>query len=227
MKKVLLATAIAAMSTTAAMADVSISDYQAGKVHALMTSANSFESRGINIVENSNKLAVHKTVTAWNKGWNAAEGNNQAELRDSVSITTLYTSSHGTLTVESSNIVVSADGLSAQVTTGEGVTHTILSADVNTRVIGNADLRDSRAAEVSVVEGTSISDTVGSVGEIVDEVVISISGTGAQLSAADSFAEISDKVEYAVQNSYDAGFSDGYTAGYNDGFAAAKGVVKN
>ena len=55
MKKVLLATAIAAVSTTAAMADVSISDYQEGKAHALMQAANSFEARGINIVENSNK----------------------------------------------------------------------------------------------------------------------------------------------------------------------------
>ena len=68
MKKVLLATAIAAVSTTAAMADVSISDYQEGKVHALMQTANTFEARGINIVENSNKIAVHKTVNAWNQG---------------------------------------------------------------------------------------------------------------------------------------------------------------
>ena len=94
MKKVLLATAIAAVSTTAAMADVSISDYQEGKIHALMQTANTFEARGINIVENSNKLAVHKTVNAWNQGWNALEGNNEAELRSSVSVTTclLYTS---------------------------------------------------------------------------------------------------------------------------------------
>ena len=224
MKKVLFATVAAVMSTTAAMADVGFSE---GRITALMTAANNFESRGINIVENSNKLAVHKTVTAWNQGWNALEGDNEAELRSSVSITTLYTSSHGTLTVESSNIVVAPDGLSAQVTTGEGVTHTILSADVNTRVIGNADLRDSRAAEVSAVEGMSLSDSVGSVGEIVDEVVITISGIGVQISEVDSFDEISYKVEHAVQNSYDAGFSDGYTAGYDDGFAAAKGVVKN
>ena len=65
------------------------------------------------------------------------------------------------------------------------------------------------------------------VGDIVDEVVISISGTGVQLSAVDTFDEISSKVENAVQNSYDAGFEDGYSAGYDDGFAAAKGVVKN
>ena len=227
MKKVLLATAIAAMSTTVAMADVSISDYQAGKVHALMTSANSFESRGINIVENSNKLAVHKTVTAWNKGWNAAEGNNQAELRNSVSVTTLYFSDLTQLTVESSNIVVAPDGMSSTVTTGEGEVLTILATDVNTTFTRNESIRDGRAAEVSVEEGSSISDSVGSVGEIVDEVVITISGTGIQISEADTFSEISYKVENAVQNSYDAGFSDGYTAGYDDGFAAAKSVVKN
>ena len=123
MKKVLFATAAAVMATTAAMADVS---YNTGKVHALMTVANSFEARGINIVENSNKIAVHKTVNAWNQGWNALEGNNEADLRGKVELTTLYTTGpHGTLTVESSNIVVAANGLSAQVTTREGVTHTI------------------------------------------------------------------------------------------------------
>ena len=209
------------------MAEVSISDYQEGKVHALMQTANTFEARGINIVENSNKIAVHKTVNAWNQGWNALEGNNEADLRGKVEITTLYLTDGNALTVESSNILLSADGLSAQVTTGEGEVLTIQAADVSTYFIQNVSMRDNRAAEVSVVEGTSISDSVGSVGEIVDEVTISIAGTGAQISAADTFAEISDKVEYAVQNSYDAGFEDGYTAGYNDGFAAAKGVVKN
>ena len=227
MKKVLFATVAAVMSTTAAMADVSISDYQVGKAHALAQVANKFDARGINIVENSNKIAVHKTVNAWNQGWNALEGDNQAELRDNVSITTLYTSSHGTLTVESSNIVVSADGLSAQVTTGEGVTHTILSANVDTRVIGNADLRDSRAAEVSVDEGTILSGAGGTDVEFAERVSITISGAGVRLNSTDTFDVISDKVENAIQNSYDAGFSDGYTAGYDDGFAAAKGVVKN
>ena len=192
-----------------------------------MQTANTFEARGINIVENSNKIAVHKTVNAWNQGWNALEGENTVDLRSSVSVTTLYTSSHGALTVESSNIDIAADGLSAEVTTGEGDVYTILAADVNTVITQNVDLRDNRAAEVSVEESMSLSDSVGSVGEIVDEVVISISGAGVQISSVDTFDEISSKVENAVQNSYDAGFSDGYTAGYNDGFAAAKGVVKN
>ena len=82
MKKVLLATAIAAMSTTAAMAEVSISDFQVGKVTALMETANKFDARGINIVENSNKIAVHKTVNAWNQGWNALEGENTVDLQE-------------------------------------------------------------------------------------------------------------------------------------------------
>ena len=91
MKKVLFATAAAVMATTAAMADVSYSD---GKIHALMETANKFESRGINIVENSNKIAVHKTVNAWNQGWNALEGDNEVDLSASVLVTTclLYTS---------------------------------------------------------------------------------------------------------------------------------------
>ena len=86
MKKVLFATVAAVMSTTAAMADVGFSE---GRITALMTAANNFESRGINIVENSNKLAVHKTVTAWNQGWNALEGENTADLDAEVHITTL------------------------------------------------------------------------------------------------------------------------------------------
>ena len=138
---------------------------------------------------------------------------------------TIY-STQGTFTVEKDS--VSVEGTVATFTNAIGVEYSIdateLTQPTNEFTIS---LRDGRAARVSAVEGTSISDSVGSVGEIVDEVVISISGTGAQLSAADTFAEISDKVEYAVQNSYDAGFSDGYTAGYSDGFAAAKGVVKN
>ena len=82
------------MSTTAAMADVSISDFTVGKVTALAETANKFEARGINIVENSNELAVHKTVNAWDQGWNALEGENTVDLRSSVSVTTclLYTS---------------------------------------------------------------------------------------------------------------------------------------
>ena len=85
MKKVLFATVAAVMSTTAAMADVSFGE---GKVVALMEAANKFESRGINIVENSNKLAVHKTVNAWNQGWNALEGDNEVDLSASVLVNT-------------------------------------------------------------------------------------------------------------------------------------------
>ena len=140
-------------------------------------------------------------------------------------MTTLYTAD-GPLTVPTRNIIFNGD--SVTIDTGEGVPYDIQAADlVGTTVQFTESLRDSRAANVSVVESVSLSDSVGSVGEIVDEVTISIAGTGAQFSAVDTFAEISDKVEYAVQNSYDAGFSDGYTAGYDDGFAAAKGVVKN
>ena len=221
MKKVLFATVAAVMSTTAAMADVS---YQEGKIHALMTAANNFESRGINIVENSNKLAVHKTVNAWNQGWNALEGDNTVDLDASYTQYTIY---HTDGIIVTDNLTVSADGMSATYNNGTGLLITLDAADVSTTVIQNVDMRDSRAAEVSVVEGTSISDSVGSVGEIVDEVVISISGVGVQISEVDSFDVISDKVEQAVQNSYDAGFEDGYTAGYDDGFAVAKGVVKN
>ena len=222
MKKVLLATVAAVMSTTAAMADVS---YQEGKIHGLMIAANNFEDRGINIVENSNKLAVHKTVNAWNQGWNALEGNNTIDLDASLDMLKIY-SAQGTFTVEKDS--VSIEGTVATFTNSVGITYSIDATELTLPTEEfTVSLRDSRAAIVSAVEGTSISDSVGSVGEIVDEVVISISGTGAQLSAADTFAEISDKVEYAVQNSYDAGFSDGYTAGYDDGFAAAKGVVKN
>ena len=226
MKKVLFATVAAVMSTTAAMADVSISDYQVGKAHALAQVANKFDARGINIVENSNKIAVHKTVNAWNQGWNALEGENTVDLRGKVSVTTLYTLNHGVITTETSNVVIAADGLSAEVTNAAGEVLTIPAAGT-TFLTQNVSLRDSRAAEVSAVESVSLSDSVGSVGEIVDEVVISISGVGVQISSVDSFDVISDKVENAVQNSYDAGFEDGYTAGYDDGFAAAKGVVKN
>ena len=221
MKKVLFATVAAVMSTTAAMADVSFSE---GRITALMTAANNFESRGINIVENSNKLAVHKTVTAWNQGWNALEGENTVDLDASYTQYTIY---HTDGIIVTDNLTVSADGMSATYNNGTGLLITLDAADVSTTVIQNVDMRDSRAAEVSVVEGTSLSDSVGSVGEIVDEVVISISGVGVQISEVDSFDVISDKVEQAVQNSYDAGFEDGYTAGYDDGFAAAKGVVKN
>ena len=201
MKKVLLATAIAAVSTTAAMADVSISDYQEGKVHALMQTANTFEARGINIVENSNKIAVHKTVNAWNQEWNALEGENTVDLDAIVSVTTLYTASHGVITVETDNIDIAADGQSAEVTNALGDVYTIQAADVYVSLTQNISARDSRAAEVSVEESMSLSDSVGSVGEIVDEVVISISGVGVQISSVDSFDVISDKVENAVQNS--------------------------
>ena len=90
MKKVLFATVAAVMSTTAAMADVSIPEYQEGKTHALMQAANTFEARGFNIVENSNKLAVHKTINAWNQGWNALEGENTVDLDASYTQYTIY-----------------------------------------------------------------------------------------------------------------------------------------
>ena len=221
MKKVLFATVAAVMSTTAAMADVGFSE---GRITALMTAANNFESRGINIVENSNKLAVHKTVTAWNQGWNALEGENTIDLGAKVHVTTLYTSSHGVLTVETDNIVVSEDGMSSTVTTGEGDVYTILAADVNSSFGQNVSMRDSRAAEISVEEGTALDAASNS---YADEVTVSIAGTGVAIDALDSFNEVTHKVKYAIQNSYDAGFEDGYTAGYDDGFAAAKGVVKN
>ena len=225
MKKVLLATAIAAMSTTAAMANVTISDYKIGKIHGLMETANTFEARGINIVENSNKIAVHKTVNAWNQGWNALEDDNTIDLDASISMLTIY-STQGTFTVAEDS--VSIEGTAATFTNAIGTTYVIEASEL-TRPTDEftISMRDSRAAEVSAVEGMSLSDSVGSVGDIVDEVVISISGTGVQLSAVDTFDEISSKVEHAVQNSYDAGFEDGYSAGYDDGFAAAKGVVKN
>ena len=224
MKKVLFATAAAVMATTAAMADVNI-DYQTGKVHGLMIAANNFESRGINIVENSNKLAVHKTVNAWNQGWNALESDNSIDLDASVDMLTIY-STQGTFTIAEDS--VSIEGTTATFTNAIGTTYVIEASEL-TRPTDEftISMRDSRAAEVSAVEGMSLSDSVGSVGDIVDEVVISISGTGVQLSAVDTFDEISSKVEHAVQNSYDAGFEDGYSAGYDDGFAAAKGVVKN
>ena len=177
MKKVLFATVAAVMSTTAAMADVSFSE---GRITALMVAANNFESRGINIVENSNKLAVHKTVTAWNQGWNAAEGNNTIDLDASIDMLTIY-STQGTFTVEKDS--VSVEGTVATFTNAIGVEYSIdateLTQPTNEFTIS---LRDGRAARVSAVEGTSISDSVGSVGEIVDEVVISISGVGVQIS---------------------------------------------
>ena len=224
MKKVLLATAIAAMSTTAAMAEVSISDYQAGKVHALMTTANSFESRGINIVENSNKIAVHKTVNAWNQGWNAAEGNNTIDLHERVLVTTLVTTSHGVITTEASNISVSEDGLSAVINTGEGVSYEVLAANVQQNTTVSVSMRDSRADLVSMEDsiarlesGYNASEVIYSVGE----------GEVLAINAGETFDALVDKVEDGIQVAYDNGFSDGYTAGYDDGFAAAKGVVKN
>ena len=228
MKKVLFATVAAVMSTTAAMADVSISEFTQGKVTALMTAANSFESRGINIVENSNKLAVHKTVTAWNQGWNALEGDNVADLNGKVNITHLYTSSeHGSFTTETSNITINDDG-SATVNTGEGVSYVIEAHEVLTVIQENISTRDDRADEVSVSIGTAVSGAgTNSVG-YAERAVYSISGDEiVRIDALDSFNVIKGKVETAIQKSYDSGFSDGYTAGYDDGFAAAKGVVKN
>ena len=219
MKKVLLATAIAAVSTTAAMADVSISDYQEGKAHALMQAANSFEARGINIVENSNKLAVHKTINAWNQGFNALEGNNEVDLSASVLVTTLYTHSQGAVAVENSNITHNGDG-SATIVTGEGISYVIEGSDVYYTHTETVSLRDSRADTVRVRYGSAT--TQFDIGSETD-----ISNTVLALKGADSWDVLIDKVEGGIQAAYDVGFEDGYTAGYDDGFAAAKGVVKN
>ena len=59
-----------------------------------------------------------------NQGWNALEGENTVDLSASVLVTTLNTTSHGTLTVENSNITHNGDG-SATITTGEGVSYVI------------------------------------------------------------------------------------------------------
>ena len=209
MKKVLFATVAAVMSTTAAMADVSFSE---GRITALMTAANNFESRGINIVENSNKLAVHKTVTAWNQGWNALEGDNVADLNGKVNITHLFTSSeHGSFVTETSNVTLNDDG-SATVNTGEGVSYVIEAHEVLTVFQENISTRDSRADEVSVSEGTAVSGAgTNSVG-YAERAVYSISGDEiVRIDALDSFNEIKSKVENAIQKSYDSGFSDGYT----------------
>ena len=215
MKKVLFATVAAVMSTTAAMADVSISEYQQGKTHALMQAANSFEARGINIVENSNKIAVHKTVNAWNQGWNALEGENTVDLDASVMVTTLYTTTHGVITTESDNIVISDDLSTATVSTGAGISYEIDAADVQAYITQSVSLRDSRADIVSVQASSSATEVA-----ISGEVAVRVEGN-------ESFDRLIDKVEAGVQKAYDSGFEDGYTAGYDDGFAAAKGVVKN
>ena len=218
MKKVLFATVAAVMSTTAAMADVSFSE---GRITALMTAANNFESRGINIVENSNKLAVHKTVTAWNQGWNALEGENTVDLDASVHTTTLYTNGpHGTFTVETNNIVDNGDG-TATILTGEGVSFEVLASDVYFTWTETVSLRDSRADLVEVTNKDFVTEyRIGEVNGAGSNLVLGISGS-------DSFDRLIDKVEAGIQDAYDAGFEQGYTAGYDDGFAAAKGVVKN
>ena len=221
MKKVLLATAIAAVSTTAAMAEVSISDFTQGKVTALMTVANNFESRGINIVENSNKIAVHKTVNAWNQGWNALEDDNQAVLDGSQSITTLYLTNGSAITVATDNLDVDIATGTATVSTGEGVSYDLTSAEVSGFFIDSVSLRDSRADEVELVYNqNSVDYHIGTAGETGSNLAVSIRGN-------DTFDQLVDRVEAGIQKSYDSGFSDGYTAGYDDGFAAAKGVVKN
>ena len=223
MKKVLLATAVAALSTTAAMADISISDYQEGKVHALMDTANKFEARGINIIENSNKIAVHKTVNAWNQGWNALEGENSIDLDASVSVTTLYTYSQGTIAVEATSISVSEDGQTATVNTGEGVSYEIDVADVYHTHTGTVSLRDNRADDVVMTATSSATEfRVGNVEAGVSNLVYRIKG-----SDTTDWDALVDKIEGGIQTAYDNGFEDGYSAGYDDGFAAAKGVVKN
>ena len=221
MKKVLFATVAAVMSTTAAMADVGFSE---GRITALMTAANNFESRGINIVENSNKLAVHKTVTAWNQGWNALEGENTVDLDAEVHVTTLYTDGpHGTVTVPTSNIVVSEDGMSSTVYTGEGVSYEILASDVYFTFQDVVSLRDSRADGVVITATSSATEfRVGNVEAGESNVVYRIKGSDTA-----NWDSLVDKIEGGIQNAYDNGFEDGYTAGYDDGFAAAKGVVKN
>ena len=221
MKKVLFATVAAVMSTTAAMADVSISDYQVGKAHALAQVANKFDARGINIVENSNKIAVHKTVNAWNKGWNDLEGNNEIDLDASVNVTHLYTTSeHGSFTVETSNLVISEDGETATIYTGEGVSYEIDADDVYLSVAETISMRDSRADTVRVRYGAVT--TQFDIGSETD-----ISNTVLAIKGADSWDTLVNKVEGGIQAAYDVGFEDGYSAGYDDGFAAAKGVVKN
>ena len=218
MKKVLFATVAAVMSTTAAMADVGFSE---GRITALMTAANNFESRGINIVENSNKLAVHKTVTAWNKAWNAAEGDNSVDLDAVVSMTELRTTTHGTITTETSNIEISADGSTATYTNGLGISVEIQDTAIQMATVYNVSLRDSRADEVELVHNQFAVDYhIGSVSETGSDLVVSIRGN-------DSFDELVDRVEAGIQDAYDSGFEDGYSAGYDDGFAAAKSVVKN
>ena len=219
MKKVLFATVAAVMSTTAAMADVSISDYQVGKAHALAQVANKFDARGINIIENSNKIAVHKTVNAWNQGWNALEGDNEVDLSASVLVTTLYTYSQGAVAVENSNITHNGDG-SATVTTGEGISYVIEGSDVYYTHTETVSLRDARADTVRVQYGSA--QTQFDIGNATD-----ISNSVLSISGSDSWDALVDKVEHGIQKAYDTGFEDGYTAGYDDGFAAAKGVVKN
>ena len=208
MKKVLFATVAAVMSTTAAMADVGFSE---GRITALMTAANNFESRGINIVENSNKLAVHKTVTAWNQGWNAAEGNNTVDLDASYME---HTISHGSGTVTTDNYEL--DYETGTLTYNNGLGLSITLSDISNIISQSVSMRDSRAAEV-VVEDLGSNTT------------FNFNGGREELSIneAHSFERLVESVETGIQKAYDTGFSDGYTAGYDDGFAAAKGVVKN
>ena len=214
MKKVLFATAAAVMATTAAMADVS---YNTGKVHALMTVANSFEARGINIVENSNKIAVHKTVNAWNQGWNALEGENTVDLEARGMVYTIHMADNGIIVTD--NLEVSADGETATYTNGLGLSFTLDAEDIGTVFTQSVSLRDSRADTVEVQHGPITQYSIGSETTVSNQ-VLAISGN-------DQWDRLVDKIEGGIQDAYDTGFEDGYTAGYDDGFAAAKGVVKD
>ena len=133
----------------------------------------------------------------------------------------MYTTTHGAITTESSNIEVSEDGLSATVSTGEGVSYEIDAAAVYFSYGETISIRDSRADTVEVSKKEFTTEyRIGEVDSNGSNLVLGISGS-------DSFDRLIDKVEAGIQDAYDNGFEDGYTAGYDDGFAAAKGVVKN
>ena len=176
-----------------------------------MTAANSFEARGINIVENSNKIAVHKTINAWNKGFNALEGNNTIDLDASTMIHTVY---HGDGVVTTDNLELNWDTGTATYNNGSGLMITL--SNISNIISQSVSLRDERAAEV-VVEDLGSNTT------------FNFNGGQEELSIneAHSFERLVKGIETGIQKAYDTGFSDGYTAGYDDGFAAAKGVVKN
>ena len=218
MKKLLLTTMAATMMSTAAIADVNISDYEVGRIHGLMQTANNFENRGINIIENSNKIAVHKTVNAWEEEWDALENENSVDLSTTVIQYTFYLDDENDYAIiVSTDITYHPETRSYTVIDEAGEEITFHRTDIHSTASETISVRPDGAATVEV-ERPHPAIRVYSISDV---------HVGRFFQITDGWEVTQMKIERAIQDSYDAGYEDGFTDGYDKGFAAAKSVVKN